>query len=196
MYRACYIHRLIHFDITLLSTVYRNDWLTLIFNCFSTIQSGSINQWSCLIYFCDNFFDTAKETNIYEIKLRKLRLQILTCFIFLDLFSKKTPRFPWRRQTFRKSYCSWKEQDDIDIDNIGNLDDSLRLLFIDEEYGNLIVVNDGGELTKNINQKKTLKYWVGVQRGQSVIGRSLFSLGWPVQDFMLEALFTSNTLRI
>ena len=184
------MHRLIHFDITLLSTVYRNDSLTLIFNCFSTIQSRSINQLSCLIYFCDNFFDTGKQkTNIYEIKSRKLRLQILTCFIFLDLF--------WRRQTFRKSYCSWKEQDDIDIDNIGNLDNSLRLLFIDEEYGSLIVVNDGGELTKNINQKKTLKYWVGVQWGQSVIGRKcLFSLGRPVQGVMLEVLFASNTLRI
>ena len=40
------------------------------------------------------------------------------------------------------------------IDNIGNLEDSPRLVFIDEECENLIVVNDGGEITKNINQKK------------------------------------------
>ena len=40
------------------------------------------------------------------------------------------------------------------IDNIGNLEDSPRLVFIDEECENLIVVNDGGEITRNINQKK------------------------------------------
>ena len=27
-------------------------------------------------------------------------------------------------------------------------------MFLDEEYENLIVVNDGGELARNINQKK------------------------------------------
>ena len=40
------------------------------------------------------------------------------------------------------------------IDNIGNLEDSPRLVFIDEECENLIVVNDGGEITRNINLKK------------------------------------------
>ena len=35
-----------------------------------------------------------------------------------------------------------------------NFEDYLRLVFIDEECGNLIVVNDGGELTENISQKK------------------------------------------
>ena len=44
--------------------------------------------------------------------------------------------------------------DDIDIDDIGNLEDWPRLVFLGEEYENLIVVNDGGELTRNINQKK------------------------------------------
>ena len=38
--------------------------------------------------------------------------------------------------------------------DIGNVEDSPRLVFIDEECGNLIVVNDGGKLTGNINQKK------------------------------------------
>ena len=47
-----------------------------------------------------------------------------------------------------------KELDCIDIDNIGNLEDSPRLEFIDEESGNLIIVNNCGELTRNINQKK------------------------------------------
>ena len=47
-----------------------------------------------------------------------------------------------------------KELDYIDIDDIGNLEDSPRPVFIDEECGNLIVVHDGGELARNINQKK------------------------------------------
>ena len=45
-----------------------------------------------------------------------------------------------------------EELDCIDIDDIGNLD-SPRLAFINEECGNLIVVNDGGELTENISKK-------------------------------------------
>ena len=48
-----------------------------------------------------------------------------------------------------------EELDCIDIDDIGNLEDSPRLVFINEECGNLIVVNDGGELTENISQKKS-----------------------------------------
>ena len=39
-----------------------------------------------------------------------------------------------------------EELDYIDKDDIGNIEDSPRLVFIDEEYGNLIVVH--------INQKK------------------------------------------
>ena len=45
-----------------------------------------------------------------------------------------------------------KGLDDIDIDDIGNLQDSPGLVFIDEGCENLIVVNDGGELPRNINQ--------------------------------------------
>ena len=36
-----------------------------------------------------------------------------------------------------------------------NFEDSPRLKFIDEECGNLIVVNDRGELTETITQKKS-----------------------------------------
>ena len=39
--------------------------------------------------------------------------------------------------------------DGIDIDGLGNLEDSPRLVLIDEECGYLIV-NDGEELTKNL----------------------------------------------
>ena len=44
----------------------------------------------------------------------------------------------------------------LDIDEIGNLEDLLRIMLIHEECGNLKSFVDGGELTRNINkQKKT-----------------------------------------
>ena len=44
--------------------------------------------------------------------------------------------------------------DGTDIDDIGNLVDLPRLIFIIEECGNLKVVVDGGEVTINIDRKK------------------------------------------
>ena len=44
-----------------------------------------------------------------------------------------------------------KKLDCIDIDNIGNLEDLLRVVFIDEDCRNLKVVINGRELTRNIN---------------------------------------------
>ena len=46
----------------------------------------------------------------------------------------------------------------IDKDDIRNLEDSPRLAFINEECGNLIVVNGGGELTENISLKRQTCY--------------------------------------
>ena len=47
-----------------------------------------------------------------------------------------------------------EELDGIDIDDTGNLEYLLRIVFIHEECGNLIVFVDGRELTGNINKKK------------------------------------------
>ena len=47
-----------------------------------------------------------------------------------------------------------EELDGNDIDGIGNLEDLLRIVFIHEECENLKVFFDGGELTRNINEKK------------------------------------------
>ena len=52
-----------------------------------------------------------------------------------------------KKATLQKNVIFEKELDCINRDDIGNLEDSPRLLFIDEECGNLIVVNDGGERT-------------------------------------------------
>ena len=47
-----------------------------------------------------------------------------------------------------------KELDGIDINDIGNLEDLLRIVFIHQECRNLKVFVDGGELNRIINEKK------------------------------------------
>ena len=107
-----------------------------------------------MIYCCYNSFDKANETNIYEIKSRRRRSQILTRFSFLVLFFLKNQGFIQEGNPSEKVVIVEEEPDGIYIDEIGNLEDSLRFVLIDEEYENLMVVNYGGELTRNINQKK------------------------------------------
>ena len=68
-------------------------------------------------------------------------------FIFL-----KKPRFIQEGNPSEKVVIVEEELDGIDIDDIGNLEDSPRFVFIDEECENLIVY--GGELIRSINQKK------------------------------------------
>ena len=101
--------------------------------------------------------------------------QILTCFIFLDLFSKKS-RFHFKKQPFRKKVLFKEELDYIDIDDIGNIEDSPRLVFIDEECGNLIVVH--------INQKKkpdVVQSLIGVHSAKNVVGQSIYSVAmWNI----------------
>ena len=68
---------------------------------------------------------------------------------------QKYPGFIEKSSPSEKNIVIVEEKlDYIDIDDIGNLDDSSILVFIDEECGNLIVVHDGRELTRNINRKK------------------------------------------
>ena len=82
-----------------------------------------------------------------------------TTFTDIDLFDfpsfiSKNSRFHWRRQLLGKDVIVEKVLDGIDINDIGNLEDSPRFALIDEECENLIVVNDVWELTRNINKKK------------------------------------------
>ena len=83
-----------------------------------------------------------------------MRSHMLTCFISLVLFSKKNHRFIQEVNLSEKVVIVEEELDGIDINENGNLEDSPRLVLFDEECGNLIVVNNGGDLTRNINQKK------------------------------------------
>ena len=71
-------------------------------------------------------------------------------FIFLVLFSKKIT-FQLKRTTLQKKIVIVKEEPD----GTGNLvEDLIRLVFVHEECGNLKVFVNGGELTRNINEKK------------------------------------------
>ena len=53
-----------------------------------------------------------------------------------------------------KIFITVEELNCVDIDDIGNLDDLPWFVFIDNECGNLKVVSDCGELSRNINQKR------------------------------------------
>ena len=63
--------------------------------------------------------------------------------MFKFYFWRKS-RFQWRGKSSNKVNTVQEEQEGIDIDCIGNLMDLPKQMFIDEEYGNLKVVVDGG----------------------------------------------------
>ena len=72
----------------------------------------------------------------------------------------------------------------IDIDDIGNLETLPRLVFINEECGNLIVVNDGGKCTDNISQKKpdviVRQYSINVHSVTNVVCESISSVTYGI----------------
>ena len=121
--------------------------MALTFSCFVVIQPGNllvlINQSFYLIYFCYNFFDGAKETNIYENKIEEITFADIDLFYFFSFIFKKKLLFHRRRKPSEKVVIVEEELPGIDIDDIGNLEDSPQLLFIDEERVNPIVANDG-----------------------------------------------------
>ena len=52
-----------------------------------------------------------------------------------------------------------EELDGIDIDCTGNLEDLPRLVFLNEGFGNLEVVVDGEELTRNITKRRSQTFY-------------------------------------
>ena len=102
-------------------------------------------------------------------------MQFLTYFIFLVLFSEKLASIDEDNPS-EKFVTAEEELDGIDIDDIGNLEDSPRLVFIEEERENL---NDGGELTRNINQKKKsgiLQWFIDIHYLKNVAGERISSI--------------------
>ena len=78
----------------------------------------------------------------------------MTYCIFLVLFKKKNTILLKKKTIQKKIIIVEAELNRVNIDDIRNLEDLPRFVFIDEEYRNLRVVNDGWDLTRKINQKK------------------------------------------
>ena len=76
-------------------------------------------------------------------KTSSVRLQQDKCLLGYGFIKKSN--------SSEKNIVVEEELDCFDIDDIGNLEDSPRLVFMNEECGDLIVVNEGGELTENIS---------------------------------------------
>ena len=71
-----------------------------------------------------------------------------------------------------------EELDGIDTDDIGNLEDLLRIVFIHEECGNLEVCVDGGELTGILTKRRSLAFYklIDVRPVINVIEETIFSM--------------------
>ena len=138
---------LIVFNITL-ATIYRNAWLTLTSNCLFVMQLVlhirmspikellvSVNQSNSdnFIYFYYTFFDRAWEANIYAIKSRRLRRQILFFFCFSSFIFRDNHVFNEEDNLSQETAVIDEELNDIDTDDIGSLEDLSRLVFINEK---------------------------------------------------------------
>ena len=121
-------------------TVSKKDWLTITFGIEMFLCHPirkllvSIKQSFHLIYSVYNISADLKSKE----RSRRIRSQMLLCFIFLVLFSKKTT-FWSRGATFRKN-----------CDNQGRA----RWYWYRWYCGNPKVFADDEELTRNINEKK------------------------------------------
>ena len=91
----------------------------------------------------------SKEVNIYGIKLRRLRLQILD-FLSFQFYCQTKSRFNWRGECFRKNCDSQGRTRWYWYRNFEYL---LRVGFIHKEFGNLKGFVDVGGLTRNLNEK-------------------------------------------
>ena len=116
--------------------------------------------------------------------LTELKKQMWNTFADSDLFYFSSIIFKnitvsLKKATLQKKNVIVEEElDSIDIDGIGNLEDSPSLVLINEECGNLIVANDGRELTENISRKRQTIYnslWMSAQ-WQNVVAESISSV--------------------
>ena len=75
-----------------------------------------------------------------------------TCFLFFQYYfqQKKNHVFIEEDKPSEKVVTAEEELNRFDIDSIG----LPRFVFINDKCGYLKVVNDGGELTRDVNQKK------------------------------------------
>ena len=103
----------------------------------STNQSNPDN----LIYFYVKLFDRAKEANTYTTKSRILPLQLLSLLYFSSFIFNENEVINKEKDLSQKAVIVEEDLEDIDIDDIGNLEDLPRLVFINEDCENPKVVN-------------------------------------------------------
>ena len=132
------------------------DWKTITLTlslCHTTRKlQVSINQSSYFIYSIFSANLNSKETSIYyETKSRRLVCRYLFLYFSSFIFKYDHVLVEWHNPS-EKIVMIKEEVDGIDIDDIGNVEGSLRIVFIHEECGNLKVLVDGRELTRNINK--------------------------------------------
>ena len=103
----------------------------------------SINQSNPdnLIYFYFKLFDRAEEANTYTTKSRILPLQLLSLLYFSSFIFNENEVINKEKDLSQKAVIVEEDLEDIDIDDIGNLEDLPRLVFINEDCENPKVVN-------------------------------------------------------
>ena len=94
-------------------------------------------------------FDREKETNTKQNRWNYVR-QLAFYFSSIIFNKKKNHVFIEEDKPSEKVVTAEEELNCFDIDSIG----LPRFVFINDKCGYLKVVNDGGELTRDINQKK------------------------------------------
>ena len=107
-----------------------------------------------MIYFCYNVFDTEKETNTKHNRWDYICRHWIA--LFFKFYFHKNHGFTEEDKFWENVIIVEKELNRFDIDDVENFENLPRFVFMEEEYGNLKVVNDNEELTRNINQKKKL----------------------------------------
>ena len=120
---VCYMYWLIHFNLTLLATAYRNDWYTLTSNCLFSVQSistisikspikkllVSINQSNSGNWFpfVTNFLrEREKQTQMLQIKDNVCRYWVFC--IFLSFTFKENQVFNEEETLHKKLLKLWK----------------------------------------------------------------------------------------
>ena len=88
-----------------------------------------------------------------------------------NMYETKSRRLRWQKVVIG-----------IEIDGIGNFEDLLRVVFIDEECGNLKVVINGGNLTININgRSQTFYERIDLQSVTNAVGKGISSISkWNI----------------
>ena len=107
-----------------------------------------------MTYLCYNVFDWEKETNTKQNRWDYVCRHWLALFFYF--YFQKNHGFIEEDKPSENVVIAEEELNRVDIDGIENLENSPRFLSIDKECGNIKVVNDDEEFTRNINQKKKM----------------------------------------